>query len=181
VPGRSSARCRYLIVDDDPAFCAALAHSLGRLQHEAVIAHDADAAVRECARFRPQRAILDLKLAESSGLHLIPRLKALDPDLHIVVLTGYASVATAVNAIKLGATHYLGKPAGIAEILAAFEDEAPAAPDAARGHTLAGAGGMGAYPAGSGRPQRQHRHTARALGMHRRTLQRKLTKRPVKQ
>ncbi|MGB5146233.1 MAG: response regulator [Porticoccaceae bacterium] len=173
--------CRYLIVDDDPAFCAALAHSLARLQQEAVIAYDADAAVRECARFRPQRAILDLKLAESSGLHLIPRLKALDPELHIVVLTGYASVATAVNAIKLGATHYLGKPAGIAEILAAFEDEAPAAPTP-----------PAAIPSLE-RVEWEHiqrvldahsgniANTARALGMHRRTLQRKLTKRPVKQ
>jgi len=158
-----NTNCRYLIVDDDPAFCAALAHSLGRLQHEAVIAHDADAAVRECARFRPQRAILDLKLAESSGL------------------TGYASVATAVNAIKLGATHYLGKPAGIAEILAAFEDEAPAAPTP-----------PAAIPSLE-RVEWEHiqrvldahsgniANTARALGMHRRTLQRKLTKRPVKQ
>ena len=176
-----SAHYRYLIVDDDPAFCAALAHSLGRLQQEAVIAHDADAAVRECARFRPQRAILDLKLAESSGLHLIPRLKALDPGIHIVVLTGYASVATAVNAIKLGATHYLGKPAGIAEILAAFQDQAPteSAPPATVPslervewehiqRVLDAHGGNIAT-------------TARALGMHRRTLQRKLTKRPVKQ
>ena len=173
-----NTNCRYLIVDDDPAFCAALAHSLRRLQREAVIAHDADAAVRECARFRPQRAILDLKLAESSGLHLIPRLKALDPELHIVVLTGYASVATAVNAIKLGATHYLGKPAGIAEIL---RREAPAAPTP-----------PAAIPSLE-RVEWEHiqrvldahsgniANTARALGMHRRTLQRKLTKRPVKQ
>jgi two-component system response regulator RegA len=178
-----STTCRYLIVDDDPAFCAALAHSLGRLQHETVIAHDADAAMRECARFRPQRAILDLKLAESSGLHLIPRLKALDPDLHIVVLTGYASVATAVNAIKLGATHYLGKPAGIAEILTAFEDEASAAPEPTPPATIPSLE----------RVEWEHIQrvldahggniatTARALGMHRRTLQRKLTKRPVKQ
>ena len=172
--------CRYLIVDDDPTFCAALARSLERLHHDVVIAHDADSALRECARFRPQRAILDLKLAESSGLHLIPRLKALDPELHIVVLTGYASVATAVNAIKLGATHYLGKPAGIAEILAAFQDQGPAAPKP-----------PAAIPSLERvewehiqRALNEHNgniaNTARALGMHRRTLQRKLTKRPVK-
>jgi len=174
-------RHRYLIVDDDPAFCAALARSLGRLHHEVAIAHDADAALSACARLHPQRAILDLKLAESSGLHLIPRLKAQEPAIAIVVLTGYSSVATAVSAIKLGATHYLGKPAGITEILAAFESEAPAEPPA-----------TAAIPSLE-RVEWEHiqrildehngniASTARALGMHRRTLQRKLTKRPVKQ
>lgn len=174
-------RLRYLIVDDDPAFCTVLARSLERLDHGVVIAHDSDSALRECARFRPQRAILDLKLAESSGLHLIPRLKTLDPELHIVVLTGYSSVATAVSAIKLGATHYLGKPAGITEILAAFENEASVEPPP-----------PAAVPSLE-RVEWEHiqrvldehngniANTARALGMHRRTLQRKLTKRPVKQ
>ena len=119
-----------------------------------------------------------LKLAETSGLQLLPQLRQLERVPAVVVLTGYSSVATAVSAIKLGATHYLAKPAGLEEILAAFESVEPLVPPA----TLPSLE----------RVEWEHiqraldEHdgniaaTARALGMHRRTLQRKLLKRPVR-
>ncbi len=136
------------------------------------------AAVRDTA---PDAVVLDLRLATESGLRLIEPMKALRPDLRILLLTGYASIATAVKAIKLGAFHYLPKPAGADEILATLGREggdAEALPPEA--------------PLSVDRPEWQHiqkvlaEHqgnlsaTARALKMHRRTLQRKLAKRPVR-
>jgi len=131
--------------------------------------------------------ILDLKLAETNGLQLLPRLLAIDPGLQVVVLTGYASVATTVEAIKQGAVNYLSKPAKVEEIFSAFDDDS--------------INGMSADPAAQkieDNPlslqrmeweyiqrqlianDRNIAATARALGMHRRTLQRKLQKRPSK-
>ena len=126
--------------------------------------------------------VLDLNLNGSSGLALIPQLLAINPACRIVVLTGYASITTAVDAIKLGAVQYLAKPVEIEAILAAFEsDDAPdldvVAPD---------------EPLSVDRLEWEHIQrvlnendgnisaTARALKMHRRTLQRKLSKRPVR-
>jgi two-component system response regulator RegA len=126
--------------------------------------------------------VLDLNLNGSSGLALIPQLLAINPACRIVVLTGYASITTAVDAIKLGAVQYLAKPVEIEAILAAFEsDDDPdldlVAPD---------------EPLSVDRLEWEHIQrvlnendgnisaTARALKMHRRTLQRKLSKRPVR-
>jgi two-component system response regulator RegA len=126
--------------------------------------------------------VLDLRLAADSGLRLIPPLKAAYPEIRILLLTGYASIATAVEAIKLGATHYLPKPAGVDEILSALgaeEGDAEVTPAEA--------------PLSVDRLEWEHiqkvlaEHegnlsaTARALKMHRRTLQRKLAKRPVRE
>jgi len=130
----------------------------------------------------PGRVILDLNLGGASGLALIPALLAIRPDCRIVVLTGYASIATAVDAIKLGAVQYLAKPVDIEAILAALAgDDGPdldlPAPD---------------EPLSVDRLEWEHIQrvlnendgnisgTARALKMHRRTLQRKLAKRPVR-
>lgn len=129
----------------------------------------------------PEYAVVDLNLAGDSGLGLIPDLLALDPGVRIVVLTGYASLATAVEAIKLGAVNYLAKPADADQVLAAFAATGgdPAVP-------------VNARPLSVSRLEWEHIQrvlrdndgnisaTARQLGMHRRTLQRKLTKRPVK-
>jgi two-component system response regulator RegA len=169
---------RYLVIDDDLTFAETLVRRLRRRGHEAELATEADAALDHCRRLPPTRVILDLKLAETSGLQLLPQLRQLEPVPAVVVLTGYSSVATAVSAIKLGATHYLAKPAGLEEILAAFESVEPLVPPA----TLPSLE----------RVEWEHiqraldEHdgniaaTARALGMHRRTLQRKLLKRPVR-
>jgi len=131
-------------------------------------------------------AIVDLKLAEESGLNLIPVLKEANTQIKIVMLSAYASVPTVVEAIKLGADNYLCKPANTEEILKAlFEDET----DENLPHELADI----ESPLSVQRLEWEHIQrilrenngnisaAAKALGMHRRTLQRKLAKKPVKQ
>ena len=172
-------RTRILIIDDEPVFTQVLARAFSRRGYEVREAHDAIEAMALVESFQPQRVTLDLKMVKSSGLQLIPQLLKAIPELNIVVLTGYSSITTAVQAIKLGASNYLCKPANADEILAAFEaqgSEEVAVEDA---------------PISVNRLEWEHiqkvlaEHegnisaTARALGMHRRTLQRKLHKRPV--
>jgi two-component system response regulator RegA len=171
-----------LVVDDDTVFAETLARALGRRGYGVDTAATPDAALALVQARRPDATILDLKLAEVSGLNLIQPLKALNPEMRILLLTGYASIATAVEAIKLGATHYLPKPADTDEILAALGRESG---DAA---LL-----LPEEPMSVDRLEWEHiqkvlaEHdgnvsaTARALKMHRRTLQRKLAKRPVKE
>ncbi|HEX6734719.1 MAG TPA: response regulator transcription factor [Azonexus sp.] len=170
-----------LVVDDDPSFNAILVRTLERRGHPAHGALDPAAALEAARQSQPGRVILDLNLAGHSGLALIPELLAVNPDCRIVVLTGYASIATAVDAVKLGAIQYLAKPVEIETILAAFDDDGPdfdvPAPD---------------EPLSVDRLEWEHIQrvlnendgnisaTARALKMHRRTLQRKLAKRPVR-
>lgn len=171
-----------LVIDDDPAFNAILIRTLERRGHPARGATDAATALALAEETRARRIVLDLNLNGSSGLTLIPQLLAITPDARIVVLTGYASIATAVDAVKLGATQYLAKPVEIEAILAAFDDDNTpeldsAAPD---------------EPLSVDRLEWEHIQrvladndgnisaTARALKMHRRTLQRKLSKRPVR-
>ena len=126
----------------------------------------------------PEYAVLDLKMDGASGLVLVQKLHELDPATRIVMLTGYASIATAVEAIKLGATQYLSKPANADQIVAAF------------GHSASPDTPPSTHPTTIGRLEWEHIQrvlhenqnnisaTARALNMHRRTLQRKLAKRP---
>lgn len=172
----------YLIVDDDVTFALTLARSLHRRGLQASTAKNQAEALALCASALPDRVILDLKLEETSGLALIGQLQALSPTCHIVVLTGYSSIPTTVEAIKLGAINYLCKPASIDDIIAAFETI-----DGNEQTSLA------STPHSIERLEWEHIQriladnggnisaTARALGMHRRTLQRKLQKRPVKQ
>jgi two-component system response regulator RegA len=173
---------RILVVDDDIVFSDTLARVLERRGHVVAIAGTAEEALDQVARHGSfDAAVLDLRLAADSGLRLIPPLKAVCPAMRILLLTGYASIATAVEAIKLGAVHYLAKPAGVDEILAALGrgegDADTIVPDEPMSverlewehiqKVLAeNAGNLSA--------------TARALKMHRRTLQRKLAKRPVR-
>ena len=171
-----------LIIDDDAIFNAVLVRTLERRGHPARGAADPAAALAVAAEISLARVVLDLNLNGSSGLALIPQLLAINPACRIVVLTGYASITTAVDAIKLGAVQYLAKPVEIEAILAAFEsDDDPdldlVAPD---------------EPLSVDRLEWEHIQrvlnendgnisaTARALKMHRRTLQRKLSKRPVR-
>jgi two-component system response regulator RegA len=130
--------------------------------------------------------VLDLNLAGASGLVLLPRLARALPGCRIVVLTGYASISTAVDAIKLGAVQYLAKPVDVDTLLRAFSHQPGRAPSGA-------ARAPPAVPMSVDRMEWEHiqrvlrEHqgnisaTARALNMHRRTLQRKLLKRPAKQ
>ncbi|MGB7500846.1 MAG: response regulator [Azonexus sp.] len=171
-----------LIIDDDATFNAVLVRTLERRGHPARGVADPVAALTVAAEIIPSRVVLDLNLNGSSGLALIPQLLTINAACRIVVLTGYASIATAVDAIKLGAVQYLAKPVEIEAILAAFEtndgpDLEMAAPD---------------KPLSVDRLEWEHIQrvlnendgnisaTARALKMHRRTLQRKLSKHPVR-
>ena len=166
-----------LIVDDDKTFCNVLKESLENRNHNVKIAHNIKDALYVTEKFNPQWILLDLKMAEGSGLELIPKLLAINIKIKIVVLTGYAAINTAIEAIKLGAIHYLSKPVSTEEIIAAF-DKNEGNPDtpvelvtipldlAEREYILAILN----------KNNQNISATARELGMHRRTLQRKLDK-----
>ena len=168
-----------LLVDDDLTFCQVMARALQRRGFDVQVAHDAVEAIRLAERDPPEYALVDLKMPGDSGLVLIRRLHAIEPATRIVVLTGFASVTTAIEAIKLGAVHYLAKPVDADEVVAAF------------GRTEGDIGAeINDVPLSVDRLEWEHiqrilnEHdgnvsaTARALNMHRRTLQRKLSKRP---
>lgn len=167
-----------LLVDDDPTFCRVLAAALGKRGFFVSIAHSVEQAMPMAQENPPEFAVVDMKMSGASGLVLVKRLHELDPNTRIVVLTGYASINTAVEAIKLGATQYLAKPANADEIVAAFDHEAD------------GNVPLSVQPAKIENLEWMHIQrvlhendqnisaTARALNMHRRTLQRKLNKPP---
>ena len=171
-----------LIVEDDDAFARTLARSFERRGYGVLRAARLEEVEALLGEHRPGYAVVDLKLAGGdSGLACVRRLHAHDAEMVIVVLTGYASIATAVEAIKLGARHYLAKPANTDDIEAAF---ARAQGDAEvelterttsiktleweRIHETLAATGFNIS------------ETARRLGMHRRTLARKLEKQRIK-
>ena len=168
-----------LLVDDDDTFCQVLSVALERRGFAVRVAHDVAEGLVVAEGDAPEFAVIDLKMPGPSGLELVKKLKALDAHTRIVVLTGFASVATAVEAIKLGATHYLAKPADADEIVAAFSRDSGNA-----------AVPVETKPLPLSRLEWEHiqkvltecdgniSETARRLGMHRRTLQRKLAKRP---
>ena len=168
---------KLLITDDDPLFAQTLSRQLTRRGHECTLAHDSVDALQAVENHVFDAAITDLVMPGESGLMLVEQLHQSDPELPILVLTGYASIATAVEAIKLGARHYLAKPAGIDEILQALEQS--------QGNAQVD---VQAKPLSVDRLEWEHiqkilhQHegnvsaTARALNMHRRTLQRKLDK-----
>ncbi|GAB2497087.1 response regulator transcription factor [Arenimonas alkanexedens] len=170
-----------LVVDDDASFGRVLARSLQRRGFAARAVVSVDEALAACDVAPPTHAVLDLMLGSGDdGLRLMRRLRERVPGLRVLLLTGYASIATAVEAIKQGADDYLAKPADAAAVLRALgllAADAEASVVAPRPtpwnriewehlqRVLAEHGGNIAA-------------TARALGMHRRTLQRKLLKRP---
>jgi two-component system response regulator RegA len=165
-----------LIVEDDFAFRERLVRAMRDRGYEASGVADHSAAINAARDESPELALVDLRLPGESGLAVVRDLKALDSSTVVVVLTGYGSIATAVESIKLGAASYLTKPADADQIVAAFDGAPP--PDAAQAPSLA-------------RVEWEHiqriladcggnvSQAARALGIHRRSLQRKLSKRPV--
>lgn len=168
-----------LLVDDDATFRAVLSRALEKRGFAVTTADSVEQALPLASTNPPEYAVVDLKMGGTSGLVLVQKLHELDPATRIVMLTGYASIATAVEAIKLGATQYLSKPANADEIVAAFGHHA--SPDAP----------LEAQPVSVERLEWEHIQrvlhengdnisaTARVLNMHRRTLQRKLSKRPT--
>lgn len=171
---------KILLVEDDEVFASVLSRSLERRGYGVARAADTAAARALVASQDFTHAILDLKLAQESSLPLIPDLLERLPDLQILVLTGYASIQTAVQAVKLGAINYLCKPADTDTILHALLQGEPD-----------GQAPVIDQPLSVDRLEWEHIQrvladhdqnisaTARALGMHRRTLQRKLGKKPV--
>ncbi|MDP1997815.1 MAG: response regulator transcription factor [Gallionella sp.] len=169
-----------LLVDDDETFCKVLSAALENRGFCVCVAHSVEQAIPLARANPPEFAVIDLKMGGAPGLVLVKALHELDPNTRIVVLTGYASIATAVEAIKLGATQYLAKPANADEIVAAF------------GHIADSDAPVKAQPTQIENLEWEHiqrvlhEHgdnisaTARALNMHRRTLQRKLAKPPVR-
>jgi two-component system response regulator RegA len=171
----------FLIVDDDERFRDRLAKALAARSLVVHAAHDNPSALAAAASQRFARAIVDLRMPAPGGLQLIRDLLERQPELEIVVLTGYGSIATAVEAMRLGARDYLTKPCHADRILAAFDAD----PSPPKEEELA-------YPIPSlARLEWEHiervlcecngniSKTARVLGMHRRTLQHKLAKFPV--
>jgi two-component system, response regulator RegA len=172
-------QANLLLIDDDPTFSRVMARALEARGFTVETAHDGVSALRLIEATAPEYALVDLRLPDMSGLKLVQQLKAADENTNIVCLTGYASIATAIEAIKLGATYYLTKPANADQVLAAFTHKDPDTGIDPAGHTLS-----------VDRLEWEHIQgvltlhdgnvsaTSRALNMHRRTLQRKLQKHP---
>ncbi len=170
-----------LLVDDDATFTRVMARAMSRRGLRVSVAGSADEGLSLAREDLPDYAVVDLKMDGDSGLVLLPKLLELDPEMRVVILTGYSSIATAVEAIKRGACNYLCKPADADDVLTALLSEH------ADLDSL-----VPENPMSVDRLQWEHiqrvlaEHdgnisaTARALGMHRRTLQRKLQKRPVR-
>ncbi|ORU91762.1 MAG: two-component system response regulator [Cycloclasticus sp. symbiont of Poecilosclerida sp. N] len=175
-------KVRMLIIDDDEVYCSVLCSAFERRGFDVETACNEQQAIEKIEAFEPEFAVVDLRLEESSGLHLIKRIKEKDKNTKVIMLTGYASIATAVEAVKLGAIQYITKPANADEILAAFEHNEPNASVT-----------PSEQPMSVKRLEWEHMQkvlfecdgniseAARRLNMHRRTLQRKLAKKPVRQ
>ena len=173
---------RLLLVDDDQTFCNVLAQALEKRLFDVSVAFDVKSGLELADQIEPEYAVIDLRIGHESGLELVKKLISLDNNTRIIMLTGYASIATAVEAIKLGATHYLTKPANTEEIINALNKN--------KGDSSIS---ISENPLSVKRLEWEHLQkvlmehdgnisaAARALKMHRRTLQRKLDKRPVRE
>lgn len=173
-----------LLVDDEAVFRERLARAFRERSFEVSTAGSYDEALALATKDSPELAVVDLRMPGRGGLELVRALHALDASTRIIVLTGYGSIATAVEAVKLGAFNYLPKPADVDDILAAFARAAGepslAAPESFEVPSLA-------------RAEWEHiqrvltdcggniSEAARRLGLHRRSLQRKLQKYPPAQ
>ena len=169
-----------MIVEDDPVFARTLARSFERRGYRVLVAGNHDELVVLLATTTPDYAVVDLKLGGASGLVCVRTLHAHDPATLIVVLTGFASIATAVEAVKLGASQYLAKPSNTDDIEAAFgrslgNVDVPLGDRATSIKTLE----WERIHATLAETGFNISETARRLGMHRRTLARKLEKRRV--
>ncbi|MGA2716535.1 MAG: response regulator [Bryobacteraceae bacterium] len=172
-----------LVVDDDDIFRNRLCRAFAARGWEAIGAADGERALELSSQSSPDLAVVDLRLPGMSGLDIVQGLRNLDETTCIIMLTGYGSIATALTATKLGANHYLGKPADADQILTAYnkindseppaDSISPAVPSLARvewehiQRVLTDCGGNVSQ-------------AAKLLGLHRRSLQRKLAKYPPK-
>lgn len=179
----SDSRPSILLVDDDRVFVERLARAFRDRAYEVRTASDCDSAVTLARAESPEMAVVDLRMPGRSGLELVRELKSIDGATNILVLTGYGSIATAVEAIRLGAKDYLPKPVDVDDIVAALhrgQDDRKVMP-----HDL--------KPPSLARTEWEHIHrvlsdcegnvseAARRLGIHRRSLQRKLQRYPPRE
>jgi len=174
----ADARPTLLLADDDVAFRSVLGRALANRGFEVRAAATGDEACALAGEDPPELAVVDLRMPGRSGLEVVRHLRALDGQTRVVVLTGYGSIATAVEAMKLGAVNYLAKPADADQVLAAL------------GVAEAAEAGAGAETPSLARVEWEHIHrvlgdcegnvseAARRLGLHRRSLQRKLARIP---
>ncbi|OUS25120.1 two-component system response regulator [Thalassotalea sp. 42_200_T64] len=170
---------RTLIIEDDQAFASVLMRRLSKYDHQCCHFDNGREALANCEQFAPDVVLLDLKLHDDSGLKYITSLRKLAPNARIILMTGYASIATAVDAIKLGADEYLAKPVDSQTLLSAMQGKKVDLSEDLDTDILSS-------------EQHEWEHinqvlkfnngnvsaTARQLSMHRRTLQRKLQRRP---
>jgi len=175
-----------LLIDDDERLRSRMTRAFEERGYEALQADGYEAALKVAEQESTEYAVVDLRMPGKSGLELVRELHRIDPATKIVVLTGYGSIATALEAVRLGATHYLTKPADVEEVIAAFDrggEEAPEEASAADGET----------PETPSLARVEWEHIQRVLtdcggnitkaserlGIHRRSLQRKLSKFPM--
>lgn len=171
-----------LVVEDNDVFRSVLVNALEQRGYDAVGVPDGASALAAATADSPEMAVVDMRLPDMSGLDVVRELKAIDATTAVVVLTGYGSIATALEAVRLGATHYLTKPADVDELIAAFARDGGVADEAPRSEHA---------PPTLARVEWEHiqrvltdcagnvSEAARRLGIHRRSLQRKLAKYPV--
>ncbi len=182
----STPKPSILLVDDDERFRSRMARAFEERGYEAQQAEGYDEATKIAERESTEYAVVDLRMPGKSGLEVVRTLHRIDAATKIVVLTGYGSIATALEAMHLGATHYLTKPADVDEVIASFdragtgvreevpsaESETPQTPSLARvewehiQRVLTDCGG-------------NITKASEKLGIHRRSLQRKLSKFPM--
>jgi two-component system, response regulator RegA len=194
-PAAAAARAvdkTILVVDDDDTFRTRLGKALSNYGFSVQLASSHESAVALAAVESPEFAVVDLRMVGPSGLETTKALNRIDPTTKVVVLTGYGSIATAVDAMKSGAFHYLTKPASVQEILVALgeassEGLAPDTGDAVLSESAA----VGTVPS-LARVEWEHiqrvlqdvsgnvTQAAKLLGVHRRSLQRKLSKYPAR-
>ncbi len=170
-----------LIIDDDVHFNQVLCRSLERQGYSALAAQTAEEALHLAGQHTIDWVALDLRLEQESGLSLIKPLLARQPQLRIVMLTGYASIPTAVEAVKLGAYNYLHKPATLQELLSAFDDTTEHSDTPHEDNLVNDVMSIDRMEWEHIQRVLNEQHgnisaTARLLNMHRRTLQRKLQK-----
>jgi two-component system response regulator RegA len=177
----AAQKLRILVVDDDATFRNRLVAAMTARNFEAYGAANPSEARQVVARVQPHRAVLDMRMPGGSGLDLVLSLIELNPNLEVVMLTGYGSIPTAIEAVRRGAVDYLTKPADADQILASFErvsERSGQSPE-----------NVGSAPS-LARVEWEHiqrvlndchgniSQSARVLGIHRRSLQRKLSKYP---
>jgi two-component system response regulator RegA len=195
---KDNLKISILVVDDDETFRKRLAKALTSRGYDVQMAEDYDSAMSQCQQESPEWAILDLKMPKKSGLELLQAMLSFDATIQILILTGYGSIATAIEAVKIGAIHYLTKPADVDEILSAFAQHTQLAQshqsykavDPQINENLKLEADLHNVPS-LARVEWEHiqrvlndvqgniSQASRLLGIHRRSLQRKLSKNPV--